>query len=37
MQKMVLRSLAICLAIGFICSIYAADRVVLLEEAYWSG
>jgi len=25
------------LALGFLCSIYAAQRVVMMEEAYWSG
>jgi hypothetical protein len=29
--------LVLCIVFGFIGTIQAADRVVLLEEAYWSG
>jgi hypothetical protein len=37
MQKPAQISLAILMVLGFISSVSAADRVVLLEEAYWSG
>ena len=37
MMKLLVKTLATCLALGFVCNVFAADRVMLLEEAYWSG
>ncbi|KPL13822.1 hypothetical protein AMJ74_04565 [candidate division WOR_3 bacterium SM1_77] len=37
MRRIRTRLLIACLIFGFIGTIQAADRVVLLEEAYWSG
>lgn len=37
MRNLITRALMLCVVFGFVFGIEAATRVVLLEEAYWSG
>lgn len=37
MRKTSMPLIAVFLALSFACSAFAAQRVVMLEEAYWSS